>query len=183
MSISSRGHDNILVLDSCAVPVTELFQSLINYRSIDEILKRYPVNINEIFECADACLDISPLTEEDFIEFVCEPRGEPADEEFDLLTKAVSDHLYISVISHAREFYPKLDDLDELYTEGLFLILGECVHDLSLGQEYFKCSELHSIVFDSFRKVFPHDVNEALDKLVKTFKLDVKKSQDTHDNN
>ncbi len=183
MSISSRGHNNTLVLDSCAVPVTEMFESLINFRDIKEITRRYPVSADEIFECADACLDISPLTEDDFIDFECLPleRGDPEeDDEFNLNTVKISDHMYISVITHARTFFPEVDDIDKLYTDGLYLILAECVMDLSQGNEYFKSSELHSIVFEGFQKAFPHDVMEAIEKLAKTFNVD--KKQDTHDN-
>lgn len=181
MSISSRGHDRILVLDSCAVPVTEMFESLINLRSIEEITRRYPVNVDEIFECADACLDMSPLTEEDFIEFECVPleSTDSEEDEFNLNTVSISDHVYISVITHARNFYPDVNDIDKLYTDGLYLILAECVVELSQGQEFFRHSDLHQIVFDGFRKAFPKDIMESLEKLVKTFSLELK--QDTHD--
>lgn len=180
MSISSRGHDRILVLDSCAVPVVEMFESLINFRSIDEITRRYPVNVDEIFECADACLDMSPLTDDDFIEFECVALDDPDadEEEFNLNTVRISDHVYISVITHARNFYPEVNDIDKLYIDGLYLILAECVVELSQGHEFFRHSELHSIVFNGFKKAFPMDVMESLEKLMKTFNVDSKDSND-----
>jgi hypothetical protein len=183
MSISCRGHDNVLVLDSCAVPVNEMFESLINYRNIKDITKRYPVSIDEIFECADACMDMSPLTQEDFIEFDCAPvKGtNPEDEEFSLNTVSVSDHLFISIIIHARTFYPELDDIDKLYTDGLYLILAECVQDVSDGQEYFKHSDLHRLVFQAFEQAFPLNIMEAIEKLVKTFTSAQSREAHNHD--
>lgn len=181
MSISSRGHDRILVLDNCAVPVVEMFESLINFRNIDEILKRYPVKPDEIFECADACLDMSPLTDDDFVEFECEAldSDDSEEEEFNLNTVSISDHVYISVITHARNFYPEVNDIDKLYIDGLYLILAECVMELSQGHEFFRHSELHDIVFRGFQKAFPQDIMESLEKLAKTFNVDTK--QETHD--
>lgn len=173
MSISSRGHNRTLVIDNCAVPISEMFESILNFNDITEIRKRYPCTVEEIFEGADACLDLNPITDEDFITFKCIPSEDDGDgPEYELTTDSVSDRVYIGVIVHARDFYPDIDDLDTLYVEGLFLIMSECINDLLRGEAYFKSSELHDIVYKGFEEAFPDNVMESLQKLSENFNLE-----------
>lgn len=173
MSISSRGNHHTLVIDNCAVPIAEMFESVLNFSNISDIKKRYPLTVDEIFEAIEACLDINPITDEDFITFKCFPSADSDDDtEYDLVTDKVSDCVYIGVITHARHFYPNIDDLDELYLEGLFLIMAECVSDLLKGESYFRSSDLHDIVYRGFEDAFPDNVMNSLHKLAENFNLE-----------
>ena len=53
--------NNTLVIGKLAVPVRNITDSIIDRKTINYITKRFPVSVDEVFECVDAVADIETL--------------------------------------------------------------------------------------------------------------------------
>ena len=58
MSIETRGNLNTLVLTGSAVPINEVANHIVDRKGLDWICNRYPISVDEVFECIDTIADL-----------------------------------------------------------------------------------------------------------------------------
>ena len=92
--------------------------------------------------------DVEDIVQETFI------KSYEADlkQDIQLRTTAISDTMFLKLISFGRIFSPNVENIDELYNIGFKQVAIECYTDLVEGNLDFENSELHDIVFQAFDK-------------------------------
>lgn len=153
MTISNRGPRNILVLDRTGVQITDVCDAIAEYKDITWVTQRYPVTVDEIFECIDAFVDLAKPSKRDKLEldFVDDPKS--ADVDLDVQATAITDRIYFLIISYAKSILPDCENVDDLFRYGLELIIVDCLEDVAKGEQGFENSEIHSIVFNALTKM------------------------------
>lgn len=151
--ISGRGPHNVLVVDRTCVPVWEVCDQAIEHGDVEQLLKRFNITEREIFECFDAFSDLNGPTHKDFIEYEVDPDAEVGDWDLDVFTSAVSDWVFLTVITYGRTIYEAETDLSKLFTVGLSQIFKDCLTDISNGHfSSGDVSSIHELVFMSYQE-------------------------------
>lgn len=153
MTISNRGPRNILVLDRTGVQVTDVCDAIAEYKDITWVTQRYPVTVDEIFECIDAFVDLAKPSKRDKLEldFVDDPKE--ADVDLDVQATAITDRIYFLIISYAKSILQDCDSIDDLFRFGLELIIVDCLEEVEKDSRNFENSEVHYIVFTALEKM------------------------------
>ncbi len=152
MTISNRGPRNILVLDRSGVQVTDVCDAIAEYKDIEWVTQRYPVTVDEVFECIDAFVDLAKPSKKDKLEldFVDDP---VSSDDLDVQATAITDRIYFLIISYAKSILNDCESVDDLFRYGLELIIVDCLEDLEKGERDFENSEVHSVVFNALEKM------------------------------
>lgn len=149
--ISSRGPNNVLVVERSCVPVFEVCESVTARYTVDDLKARYQVTEDEIFECIDAFSDLYGPSSNDFIEFDCTESTKLDFTDLDVDTVAVSDWVFLTIITYGRTLNMHSVDFSLLYEIGIEAIFVDCLRDIARGSiDYSDISAIHSIVFNSF---------------------------------
>ena len=154
--IAGRGPHNVLVVDRTCVPVWEVCDQAIEHGDINQLLSRFNITEKEVFECLDAFSDLNGPTGNDFIEFADirdedEPDGSN-DDILNVVTAAVSDWVFLTVITYGRTLRTDITDLTNLFAVGLSEIFRDCLTDISQGHfNSGDISEIHELVFMSYQ--------------------------------
>ena len=150
--IAGRGPQNVLVVDRTCVPVWEVCDQAIEHGDIKQLLTRFNITQKEVFECLDAFSDLNGPTSNDFIEFADVPADEDDSESLSVITAAVSDWVYITIINYGRTLREDVTDLTSLFAIGLAEIFRDCLTDVSEGHfNSGDISEVHELVFMSYQ--------------------------------
>ena len=150
--IAGRGPQNVLVVDRTCVPVWEVCDQAIEHSDIEQLLTRFNITEKEVFECLDAFSDLNGPTGDDFIEFSELDDEEPDTDHLSVITSAVSDWVFITVIGYGRTIRTDITDLTSLFSVGLSEIFRDCLLDISQGHfNSGDVSEVHELVFMSYQ--------------------------------
>ena len=163
MAIETRGHDNILVVSGSAVPVEDIANSVIERKKLDWICNRFPVTVDEVFECIDTIADNAPSASFKG-GITLYNTGSPDDMQIE--TISVNDTVYFSLISYGHTLDPAGLDFDIIYNKGLVGVIKDIYTDLAQNADYFESSDLHSCVYDSILAEIGHvDAAQVLESL------------------
>lgn len=144
MGIETRGNDNFLVLSKSAVPVDDVCSAVIDRKKLDWICNRFPVSVDEVFECIETAADegtnyaggLSLIN-----------TGTPDD--IDLETLSVNDTVYFGLIAYGHSIKPDALDFDQIYNIGLINVIKDIYTDLAQNASYFDNSDLHNCVYEA----------------------------------
>lgn len=151
--IAGRGPQNVLVVDRTCVPVWEVCDQAIEHGSVEQLLTRFNITEQEIFECFDAFSDLNGPTANDFIEYEVAEDADIDAWDLDVFTAAVSDWVFLTVVTYGRTIQEAETDLSKLFTIGLAEIFRDCLSDVSEGHfATGDISAVHEIVFMSYQK-------------------------------
>ena len=148
MGIESRGPNNILVLSQSAVPVNDICDLVCSRQELATILRKYPVTVEEVFECLDAWVDTRDASENDYIKFDVEFN----EGDLDVMTMGISDWMYLSLVVQGRVYFPDNSDLERLFMLGMEQVITDCLMDVRDGNTNFEMNELHRIIFEEFER-------------------------------
>ncbi len=137
-----------LVVSNKSILVREVTSSICDRQPMDWLLKRFPLTTEDIFECVSTISDLDDFDNSQHIKIVND--GDAQD--IQLRTTAISDTMFLKLISFGRIFSPNVENIDELYNIGFKQVAIECYTDLVEGNLDFENSELHDIVFQAFDK-------------------------------
>ncbi len=144
MGIETRGNDNILVVSGSAVPVDSIGDAVIDRKNLDWICKRFPVTVDEVFQCIEALAD-SSTQYTDGITLI--NRGNEKD--ILLETISVNETLFFGLIDYGHSIKPEALDMDIVYNAGLVKVIEDIYFDLRNGENHFEVSELHDAVYQA----------------------------------
>jgi hypothetical protein len=153
MTISNRGPRNILVLDRTGVQIIDVCDAIAEYKDITWVTQRYPITVDEIFECIDAFIDLAKPSKKDKLELDFADDPNSTDVDLDVQATAITDRIYFLIISYAKSILHDCETIDDLFRYGLELIIVDCLEDVEKGERGFENSEVHSIVFNALTKM------------------------------
>lgn len=134
------------------ISVNNVLNSLCNEKKFSKVQRLYPVTKAEIFACVDHYLDNTKMRDTDGVSFKIHY------DENDLMcvnTEKVTDWVYFSCVSYGAIFDGNnLDDGAVLYSIGLEHVIKDILLDLAAGNEDFKVSELHGLVYNDFTRSY-----------------------------
>jgi hypothetical protein len=162
MSIETRGNFNTLVLTGSAVPINEVANHIVDRKGLDWICNRYPISVDEVFECIDTIADLGGHYDQGITLI---NRGD--DTEISLETVSVTDTVYFALISYGHQQAPDWLDMDKIYNRGLVKVIEEIYTDIKHDRDYYESSELHMCVqfaiFEELGNIDPETVLKNLD--------------------
>ena len=153
MTISNRGPQNILVLDRTGVQIIDVCDAITEYKDITWVTQRYPITVDEIFECIDAFVDLAKPSKKDKLELDFADDSNSTDVDLDVQATAITDRIYFLIISYAKSILHGCETIDDLFRYGLELIIVDCLEEIEKGEQSFENSEVHSIVFNALTKM------------------------------
>lgn len=166
--ISSRGPENIIVIDRNQVPVDEVCEAVADHKTMEWIKRKYPITDEEIFQCLEAFIDMTLPVRGDVLELKLLASSSNA-RMFDMKTEAISDRVYFAILSYARVLAPQCLDVHLLYRIGIESILVECFMDIKSGTfDPTTADGLYQIVFEAFKKIYD-SVEDNIDTLLEQF--------------
>lgn len=166
MPIETRGDYNILVLSGSAVPVNQIAHEILNRNNLDDICKKYPVSVDDVFECIDATADLL----DDWNHCIKLKNLGTADD-IDLQTESINDTVYFNMLAYGHNVDSAALDMDIIYNKGLVKVIEDIYTDLKAGNENFQHSDLHVVVYDAIQDICGHlDPDEILINLKKVWK-------------
>lgn len=148
--ISTRGPNRFLVVDRNAVPVHEVCSALIHIPDINKVIQKYPISYDEVIECVSAFCDIAGPTMYDFIEITCNKNGNNIEVE----TAGLSDWVFLAAVNIGADALPGETNVNILYAKGVETIMIDCLIDMYKDVEYYKYSDLHNLVIESFIQAY-----------------------------
>jgi hypothetical protein len=172
--IAGRGPQSVLVVDRTCVPVWEVCDQAVEHGDFPKLLTRFNITEAEVFECFDTFSDLNGPTGNDFIEFAPEDIAEQWD--LDVITAAVSDWTFLTIITYGRTINESELDLGELFTIGLAEIFRDCLTDVAEGHfNTGDISAIHELVFMSYQA--------QIKEISSTLAQDILAHWKGHDNN
>jgi len=145
--IETRNATNTMVLSRSGVNIWNIADMLLEKKSFEFLMNRFPVTREEIFAVIDVVADSKCNHVEGDIEF----RDIGIDGHVSLETISISEGMYFNIISFARIWYPEEDNLTFLYEKGLSYILIEIFTDISNGVDTYIDNDLHDIVYHAVK--------------------------------
>lgn len=135
---------NIPILSGSTVPVKEICDHIAEQKSIEYLLKRYPISAEDVFECLTMVTNQTEICEDkDFILFEREKQT------LSFGIKAITDLAMYNLIVFGRANHPEIEDFDQLLTKAVVQILEECLADIESEELAYKSIPLHVLVFNS----------------------------------
>ena len=151
--IKTRNHT--LVIGKMSVPVRNITDSIIDRKNMNYITKRFPVSVEEVFECIDTIADIETFNGTGHLSV----RNNGSNDDVVLECTAISDVLWLKLIQYGRIFASDIDTFHKLFDKGFRMCAIECLDDIVNDRTDFESSELHNIVFDAITSVVHNGVN------------------------
>lgn len=168
--ISTRGPQEIMVLERSAVPIHEIIGALCQYKTIEEITTRYPVDETEIWVCAEIFSEQLGPNSQDFVAMYV---YEDSDGERHVETVNVSDWVFVScvllgtdIIEGSNSLPDPMPNIHELYSIGVEEAVSQCIDDLINDNENFREVELFNMIWDSFEAAWEELKPGAVDELL-----------------
>lgn len=157
MSISTRGPNNILVLDRVVLPVNDVADEICIGRPITEICDMFRISDNELFEAVQAWADIRDLGDKDHINLSVS--SDITD--LSVVTTGITDWVFLNIMLVGKTHHPELTNNDKLYTLGLEHIITDCCYDVKNDSDGWEISDLHRLVFLEFNRHFPVNIDNV----------------------
>lgn len=166
--ISTRGPENIMVVDRTCVPLADVCTELITADNIGNISDKLPVTRDEIFECVDIFSEYFGPRDNDFIEVECTID----DKDINVEAAGLSDWVYITALQMGNVINKQENNLLLLFSMGMEKIMFDCLCDISQGIDDFMYSGIHAMVFESFEKSYGKIDQSQAEILLKTMFLE-----------
>ena len=161
MPIETRGNQNTLVVASNAVPVNDICDAVISRKKLDWICNRFPVTVDEVFECIDAACDAGTNFDSGITLL-----NTGTKDDIEIETISVNDTVFFALVSYGHSIDPGALDFDQIYNIGLVNVIKDIYTDLAQQADYFESNELHSCVYDALLREIGHvDAEEMLASL------------------
>ena len=151
--IKTRNHT--LVIGKMSVPVRNITDSIVERKNMNYITKRFPVSVDEVFDCVDCIADIETFNGTGHLSV----RNNGSNNEIVLECTAISDVLWLKLIQYGRIFKSDVEEFHLLFDKGFRMCAIECLDDIVNDRTDFESSELHNIVFDAITSVVQNGVN------------------------
>lgn len=162
--ISTRGPDNIPVLERNVVPLKDICEAIVLKDTVSNIETRFSITKDELMYCANAFVDNYGPSSDDFIEIECNI----VDGSLEVITAGVSDWLFINVVLLGMSVSEE-DVVNMLFAHGLKTIMYESLTAVKDGESVEELGFTHNIVFESFQashgKVDQSNVDFLLESL------------------
>ena len=164
MAIETRGNNNTLVVTNSAVPVEQITDAVTDRKDLDWICNRFPVSVDEVFECIDCIADSAKQSSyKEGITLL----NTGDDINLDIETISVNDVVFFGLISYGHTLKPEALNFDEVYNVGLTNVIRDIYKDLAQGAKYFESSDLHVAVYEALLAevgdLDPHHILASLD--------------------
>ena len=152
-----NGH---LVIGKLQVPVRNVTEHILNRFPIESIMKRFPVNKQEIFECLDAIADHDSIEVNDRLVVINQSTDE---ENITLVTTKISDIIFLKILQFGYLKDSNIDDFNDLFDIGFREIAIESFEDKISGSGVVEeSSEIHSIVSSAIEDAIPDITTEKI---------------------
>lgn len=163
-AITTRGPNNILVLEPSGVMVDEVCDEVCAREDLKTICKRYSIQPDDIFECVSAYVELRQSNiDADYIKMKIDPY---TDEELMVDTVAITDWAFLAVVDFSHDVdsrnkgYDTAKTFAELYATGVEMLLLDCLLDIKSNDiHWVSVSEIHRIVLEGFE-----DAHEIIDE-------------------
>lgn len=167
--ISARGPQNILVLDSVGVPISDVCEAVLRLEYLDKVTSKYLITPEEVYLAIETMCDTNPQTENDFVKFRIdtEDNGDIAVE-----TSGLSDWVYLTIVTYGRMLMPEETRFRTIYAYGMESIMVDILTDLKQHKKDFENSVIHNLVYESFVDAFGPIKQEDIDMLLGTLHQD-----------
>lgn len=146
--ISTRGPDNIVVLDRLAIPIFDICSSVIYLDTVTEILEKFPITRYEFKESLQFFYDNCGPDEHDFIELECVRDGE----HMDVDTAGLSDWVYVSAVLAGYLNTPETDIILTLYSNGLKSFMKDALVSIIEGAPFN--TEMSRMILEAFEESY-----------------------------
>tara|TARA_X000000950_G_scaffold272835_1_gene355921 strand:+ start:1988 stop:2497 length:510 start_codon:yes stop_codon:yes gene_type:complete len=161
--ISSR--NNHLVIGKRAVLVRDVVDSVCARNSVDFITRRFPVNLQEIWECIDAIADIDRLGRGVHLKVNNSSNDR---QNINLETIQISDIFFIKTVQYGKVFLPDSNNFNTLFDTGFIKLATEVYGDLVEGSNTFEESDLHVVIYKAIDNAIGDTLsNEEMYRLLK----------------
>jgi len=142
--IETRGNRNILVLADSAVPVKEIAHAIVQRDNLADICLKYPVTVDDVFECIDATADML----DDWNECI-QLLNVGTEGDIDLETSHINDTAYFNLLAYGHTVDNGALDMDIVYNRGLVKVVEDIYSDIKAGNTNYEHSDLHVSVYNS----------------------------------
>lgn len=182
-AITTRGPNNILVLEPSGVMVDEVCDEVCAREVLNTICKRYGIQPDDIFECVNAYVEFKQSSmDSNYIKMKIDQYNA---DELMVDTVAITDWAFLSVIDFAHDVesrnagYDTATTFEELYALGIEMILLDCLLDIKSNDlHWVSVSEIHRIVLEGFEDAH-EEINETnIDKTLKQLGYQTKPTND-----
>lgn len=163
--ISTRGPNQIMVVDRTGVPVKEVCRAVIAKSKISETCAKFALSEDEVFAAIDAMKDAITIDKEDFIEFSI-TRTEL---DVHVETVGLTDCLFLSLVCFGKDT-TESDEIDMLFANGISVVLLNFFKDLENGTDYYMHCDVSRMVAEEFERAYGPSMLEDLDILIDTLK-------------
>ena len=167
--ISTRGPNNILVLDSVGVPIEEVANSVLRLEFMDKVTNKYLISQEEVYQSIETLVDTTPMSENDFIEFRIDRENNG---DIGVETNGLSDWVYFSVLSYGRMLMPNEQRFRTVYAYGMESIMVDILTDLKTHKNDYENSDIHRLIYHSFIDAYGPIKQEEIDMLLGTLYQD-----------
>lgn len=168
VAISTRGPRNVLVLDRNCVPVNQVCDELCREGNTAHICRKFNINSDEVFACAEAWVDVREAQPEDFIRLTIYENNA----EYDVQTTGISDYVYLTLLATGRMMHPEVDSTSMLHAYGLESVITDCCFDITGGTDHYKMSAIHKIVFEEFENKYRQVDSITAKQILRWLKVD-----------
>ena len=152
-----NGH---LVIGKLQVPVRNVTEQILNRFPIESIMKRFPVNKQEIFECLDAIADHDSIEVNDRLVVINQSTDE---DNILLVTTKISDIIFLKILQFGYLIDPSMEDFNDLFDLGFRQLAIESFEDKISGSGVVEeSSEIHSIVSSAIEDAIPDITTEKI---------------------
>ena len=152
-----NGH---LVIGKLQVPVRNVTEQILNRFPIESIMKRFPVNKQEIFECLDAIADHDSIEVNDRLVVINQSTDE---DNILLVTTKISDIIFLKILQFGYLIDPGMEDFNDLFDLGFRQLAIESFEDKISGSGVVEeSSEIHSIVSSAIEDAIPDITTEKI---------------------
>tara|TARA_B100000900_G_scaffold387517_1_gene378803 strand:- start:1310 stop:1810 length:501 start_codon:yes stop_codon:yes gene_type:complete len=142
-----------LVIGALKVPVRNITDAILDRSPVDVIQKRFPVSVDEIFECLDAIADHDTIDIHDRLVVVNQSINA---DEITLATTSIADTIFLKVLQMGRNTDINITDINDLYDIGFRTLAIESYEDKLNGDNHLEeVSDIHSIVNSAISNAVP----------------------------
>ena len=142
-----------LVIGALKVPVRNITDALLDRSPVDVIQKRFPLSVEEIFECLDAVADHDTIGVQDRLVVVNQSIDA---QEITLATTSIADTIFLKVLQIGRNTNINITNINDLYEIGFKTLAIESYEDKVSGNNHLEeVSDIHSIVNSAISNAIP----------------------------
>lgn len=142
-----------LVIGDLKVPVRNVTDAFLDRSPVEFIQKRFPLSVEEIFECLDAVADHDTIGVQDRLVVVNQSIDA---QEITLATTSIADTIFLKVLQIGRNTNINITNINDLYEIGFKTLAIESYEDKVSGNNHLEeVSDIHSIVNSAISNAIP----------------------------